>query len=132
MLLYFKFQLSFPPRFQILILENYLLVCCNQVSHSCKFEVQHWSQFSTQLMSQARFICQFQKWLIYHSYNGTAHKQIPSAPVERVLTDNRTANLPFCFQNWANEVGLRESIPLLNLRNLLTQISFLQRGQCLP
>ena len=33
-------------------------------------------------------------------------EQFPGAPVRRALTDNRTANLQFRFQNWANEVGL--------------------------
>ena len=56
--------------------------------------------------SKALFIFRFQKWLIYHSYNWTAHKQFPGAPVEQAVTENRTVNLPFCFQNQANEEGL--------------------------
>ena len=33
-------------------------------------------------------------------------EQFPGAPVGRALTDNRMANLPFCFKNRANEEGL--------------------------
>ena len=35
-----------------------------------------------------------------------ANKQFPGAPVGRALTVNRMGNLPFRFQNQANEEGL--------------------------
>ena len=39
------------------------------------------------------------------------HKQFPGAPRIRVSCGKEaTANLPFCFQNQADEVGLNENI----------------------
>ena len=42
-----------------------------------------------------------------------AHMQFLGTLVGRALTDNRTANLPFCFQNRVNEVGLKWNKPLI-------------------
>ena len=50
--------------------------------------------------------------------------QFPGAPFERVLPDNRTVNMPFCFQNLANEEGLSSQNELKILSKHLFQLNY--------